>query len=143
MARCTKFRRGPEDPISHSPSGRKGSGQRSVPEVDPCATVLAEFRRSLLWRTQFERSCSPHPNPKLQLFELNVVDRELIPTKTWKAIQHFGENTRTEAAVFFVCQFEEPGKTKARLDGHEIDVIARLSPAKHGEHLVGGELLGR
>jgi hypothetical protein len=121
----------------------KGRGRGSVPEIDPGVSILAECRRSLLWRTQCDCSCSPHLNPKPQIFELHVVERELISTKTWKAIQHLGENNRIEAAVLLSCEFEEARKAKARLDGHEIDVVARLSSAEYREHLVGSELLGR
>jgi hypothetical protein len=38
------------------PFGGKGSDQGSVLEIDPGVTVLAQLRRSLLWRTQFECS---------------------------------------------------------------------------------------
>jgi len=70
----------------------------------------------------------------LELFELHVVDRELIPSKTWEAIQHLGEDDWAETSVLLASQFEEARKAKARLDGHEIDVVAGLRPAEHGEH---------
>ena len=78
----------------------------------------------------------------LELFEPNVVDWELVPPKTWEAIQHLGEYDWAEATVFLASQFEETCKAKARLDGHEIDVVPGLRPAEHGEHLVGGEFFG-
>ncbi len=78
----------------------------------------------------------------LEFLEPNIVDWELVPPKTWKAIQHLGEDDRAEATVLLASQFEETGEAKARLDRHEIDVVAGLRPAKHGEHLVGSEFLG-
>ena len=78
----------------------------------------------------------------LKLFEPKVVDGELVPPKTWEAIQHLGENDWTEAMVLFACQFEETSEAKTRLDGHEIDVVAGLRPTEHGEYLVGGEFFG-
>jgi hypothetical protein len=78
----------------------------------------------------------------LEFLKPNIVDWELVPPKAWEAIQHFGEDDRAEATVLLASQFEETGKPKARLDGHEIDVVAGLCPAEYGEHLVSGELFG-
>ncbi len=78
----------------------------------------------------------------LEFFEPNVVDGELVPAKTWEAIQHLDKNDWTEATVLFASQFEETCKAKARFDGHEIDVVAGLRPTEHGEYLVGGEFFG-
>ncbi len=78
----------------------------------------------------------------LELFELNVVDGELVPPKAWEAIQHLGEYDWAEATVFLAGQLKQTGKAKARLDVHEVDEIAGLRPAEHGEHLVGREFFG-
>ena len=71
----------------------------------------------------------------LERFELHVVDRKLIRRRREKrsniSVKSTGPEPRSQAR-----------KAIARLDRHEIDVVAGLRPAEHGEYLVGGELFG-
>ena len=117
--------------------------QESMPEIGTGIPVFPKFRGSLIWWGWLEGSSSPNLDPKLQLFELRVIQREFIPPKALKAIQHLGEHDGSESVVLFSRELEQPGKAITKFESHEIDIIARFGSSKNGEHFVGGQLFGR
>lgn len=74
----------------------------------------------------------------LERFVINI---ELVPRESTETAEHLEEDLTVEAGVFYDRQLTQMLQPETRLKRGQVDEVARLCPAEHGQHLVDGKLL--
>jgi hypothetical protein len=70
-----------------------------------------------------------------------LINIELVPRESTETAEHLEEDLTVEAGVLCDCQLAQMLQPETRLKRGEVDEVACLCPAEHGQHLVDGKLL--
>ena len=70
-----------------------------------------------------------------------LINIELVPRESTETAEHLEEDLTVEAGVFCDRQLTQMLQPETRLKRGQVDEVARLCPAEHGQHLVDGKLL--
>ena len=70
-----------------------------------------------------------------------LINIELVPRESTETAEHLEEDLTVEAGVLCDRQLAQMIQPETRLKCSQVDEVARLCPAEHGQHLVDGKLL--
>ena len=109
--------------------------------LELAALIETSVRSPLVLTGKLQGTLAPGLDVAPELFVASVVELELVSSQSAELSEHVSEDGRAEAEVLLGCEPAESVETVARLDRHQVDEVAGLGAAEHGEHLVDGELL--
>ncbi len=89
---------------------------------------------------ELESSLPPVFDRGTKLLEAWLVELELVPAKSIEPAEHLGEDGWREASVLLGGELEEAVEPIPRLEGHEVDEVARLGASEQRQELVDREL---